>query len=54
MKTENVQTDVLVIGGGIAGLMAAIRARELGARVSVAEKGNIRFTGTQLFSRYIR
>ena len=35
MKTERVETDVLVVGGGIAGLMAAIRARETGADVVV-------------------
>jgi succinate dehydrogenase/fumarate reductase flavoprotein subunit len=32
--------DVLVVGGGLAGCMAAIRARELGARVIVAEKAD--------------
>lgn len=32
--------DVLVIGGGLAGCMAAIRARELGAKVVVAEKAD--------------
>jgi succinate dehydrogenase/fumarate reductase flavoprotein subunit len=37
--------DVLVVGGGIAGLMAAIRASELGAQVIVAEKGNTFFSG---------
>ncbi|MFC1942707.1 FAD-binding protein [Chloroflexota bacterium] len=40
MKKEIVEADVLCIGGGIAGLMAAIRASELGAKVVVAEKGN--------------
>ncbi len=40
IKEELVEADVLCVGGGIAGLMAAIRARELGARVAVAEKGN--------------
>jgi succinate dehydrogenase/fumarate reductase flavoprotein subunit len=40
MKEEIVQADVLCIGGGIAGLMAAIRASEEGARVVVAEKSN--------------
>ena len=40
MKTEWVETDVLCIGGGIVGLMAAIRARELGAKVIVADKAN--------------
>lgn len=33
------ETDVLVIGGGLAGLRAAIAAREAGARVMLAVKG---------------
>jgi len=45
MKEELVQTDVLCIGGGIAGLMAAIRAAEAGAKVIVAEKGNTLHSG---------
>ncbi len=40
MVTEKVEADVLCAGGGIAGMMAAIRAAELGAKVVVAEKGN--------------
>lgn len=40
MKLEVVEADVLCVGGGIAGLMAAIRAAEEGARVVVAEKAN--------------
>ena len=40
MKTAIVEADVLCIGGGIAGLMAAIRASELGAKVVIAEKAN--------------
>ncbi len=32
--------DVLVVGGGLAGCMAAIRARELGASVLMAEKAD--------------
>jgi succinate dehydrogenase/fumarate reductase flavoprotein subunit len=39
---ELVEADVLCIGGGIAGLMAAIKAGELGAKVVVAEKGALR------------
>lgn len=35
---RTVETDVLVIGGGIAGVWAAIRARQLGARVMLASK----------------
>jgi succinate dehydrogenase/fumarate reductase flavoprotein subunit len=45
MKEELIQADVLCIGGGIAGLMAAIRARELGATAIVAEKGNTLHSG---------
>ncbi|MFC2047613.1 FAD-binding protein, partial [Chloroflexota bacterium] len=37
--------DVLCVGGGVAGLMATIRASELGAKVVVAEKGNSRRSG---------
>ena len=32
------ETDVLVIGGGIAGAFAAYRAREAGARVLLADR----------------
>jgi succinate dehydrogenase/fumarate reductase flavoprotein subunit len=46
MKVEDsIKADVLCIGGGIAGLMAAIRASELGADVVVAEKGNTLTSG---------
>jgi len=40
MKEEIIEADVLCVGGGPAGLMAAIRASELGAKVVVADKGN--------------
>ncbi|MFH1954938.1 MAG: FAD-binding protein [Pseudomonadota bacterium] len=46
MKIERVATDVLCVGGGIAGLMGAIRAAELGAKVVIAEKGNTRYSGS--------
>jgi succinate dehydrogenase/fumarate reductase flavoprotein subunit len=42
---ETIEADVLCIGGGIAGLMAAIRAAELGSKVVVAEKGNTLTSG---------
>lgn len=45
MKEELITADILCIGGGIAGLMAAIRAAELGAKVVVAEKGNVLYSG---------
>ncbi len=41
-----IKSDVLCVGGGIAGLMAAIRAAELGANVVIAEKANILRSGS--------
>ncbi|MBW2028125.1 MAG: FAD-binding protein [Deltaproteobacteria bacterium] len=46
MKRRFVEADVLCIGGGIAGLMAAIRAAEMGAKTVVAEKANTMFSGS--------
>jgi succinate dehydrogenase/fumarate reductase flavoprotein subunit len=43
---RGVKADLLVIGGGPAGLMAAIRAAELGAKVVLAEKSNTRRSGS--------
>lgn len=45
-EREVIKADVLVIGGGPAGLMAAIRASELGAKVVVAEKSNTLRSGS--------
>lgn len=45
-----VDTDVLIIGGGISGLWAAIRAREYGARVAVVDKGPIGFTSQGFYA----
>ena len=46
MKIENLaETDVLVIGGGMAGLFAAIKAREKGVDVAIIDKG---FVGKSL------
>jgi len=45
MTEDVIEADVLCVGGGIAGLMAAIRAGEMGAKVVVAEKGNARYSG---------
>ncbi|MDR2088882.1 MAG: FAD-binding protein [Clostridiales Family XIII bacterium] len=39
-KIERLRTDVLIVGGGIAGSMAAIRAKEEGVDVIVLEKAN--------------
>ncbi|MBW2063492.1 MAG: FAD-binding protein [Deltaproteobacteria bacterium] len=41
-----IETDVLIVGGGIAGLMAAINAAEQGVSVVVAEKANTKRSGS--------
>lgn len=42
MPSENViETDVLVVGGGLAGIFAAVKAREEGVDVVIAEKGYV-------------
>lgn len=46
MIGKTVEADILVVGGGIAGLMAAIRARELGASVILADKANTLRSGS--------
>ena len=46
LKERSVEADVLIIGGGIAGMMAAIRSAELGAKTIVAEKANTMFSGS--------
>lgn len=43
---QPIETDVLVAGGGIAGMMAAIHASRKGADVVVAEKGNTKRSGS--------
>jgi adenylylsulfate reductase, subunit A len=45
MLDRFVETDVLVLGGGLSGCIAAIRAREQGARVAVVDKAAIRRSG---------
>jgi len=42
---ETIETDVLVVGGGLAGSMAAIKAREAGADVVLFEKAALRRSG---------
>jgi succinate dehydrogenase/fumarate reductase flavoprotein subunit len=43
---EYIETDILIIGGGLAGTMAAIRAREKGdVDVTVVEKANMSRSG---------
>src|SRR4030042_2844111 len=40
-----IETDVLGIGGGIAGCFAAVKAREQGVDVTLVTKGNIGRSG---------
>lgn len=46
MEIEKKQCDVLCVGGGIAGLMAAIQASEAGVKVIVADKANTLRSGS--------
>ena len=45
-KTEVEHADVLVLGGGIAGCMAAIKASESGLDVLLVDKGSVGRSGT--------
>lgn len=52
MPVDNViETDVLVIGGGVAGMFAAIKARDEGVSVTVVEKGYVGKAGGALWAR---
>ncbi len=44
-KVNEVITDVLVIGGGVAGMQAAINARKKGVKVAVVERGHAKRSG---------
>jgi succinate dehydrogenase/fumarate reductase flavoprotein subunit len=53
MSSENkIDTDVLVIGGSVAGLFAAIKARDTGVNVTVVDKGYIGRSGSALFANF--
>jgi len=45
IEANTIETDVLVIGGGLAGCMAGIKAREHGGKVTIAEKANTLSSG---------
>jgi len=47
---QHLRSDVLVIGAGLAGLFAAIRARQLGAEVILVDKGKAGKTGCSRFA----
>lgn len=42
---ERLESDVLIVGGGIAGLMAAIAAADKGASVTLLDKANTKRSG---------
>jgi succinate dehydrogenase/fumarate reductase flavoprotein subunit len=45
-KVNEIVSDVLVIGGGVAGLQAAINAARKGVKVTVAERGHAKRSGS--------
>ncbi len=55
MSLENVvETDILVIGGGMAGVFAAVKSRDKGLDVVLVEKGSIGRSGLTPFARGFR
>ncbi len=53
MEMNETGTDVLVIGGGAAGLWAAIRAKDFCPRVTVVDKGKVASSGASAFTHSI-
>ncbi|MFW2367357.1 MAG: FAD-dependent oxidoreductase, partial [Desulforhopalus sp.] len=53
INSQENTTDVLVIGGGMAGLFAAIKAHDAGARVMVVSKGRLGSSGQTPFAKGI-
>jgi succinate dehydrogenase/fumarate reductase flavoprotein subunit len=48
-NSHQIDTDVLVIGGGVAGIFAAIRANEKGAKVTLIDKSRVGKSGLSPF-----
>jgi len=53
MSEKRIKTDVLVIGGGLAGCFAAVRAKELNADVTLVEKNYVGKSGCSHYARDI-
>lgn len=53
LTRSNIETDVLVIGSGIAGLFAAVKAHDAGAKVTMVSKGRLGSSGQTPFARGI-
>ena len=52
-ESRDYSTDVLVIGGGMAGLFAAVKAHDAGARVLLVSKGRLGSSGQTPFAKGI-
>ncbi|MGD1822740.1 MAG: FAD-binding protein [Pleomorphochaeta sp.] len=53
ITTKESETDLLVIGGGMAGLFAAVKGHDAGAKVLVVSKGRIGSSGSTPFAKGI-
>ena len=53
MKCEETETDILVIGSGIAGLFAAVKGHDAGAKVLMVSKGRLGSSGQTPFAKGI-
>ncbi|MDP2743927.1 MAG: FAD-dependent oxidoreductase [Dehalococcoidia bacterium] len=53
LEIKTIDTDVLVIGGGAAGLWAAIRARDFCPRVTLVDKARVARSGATTFTHCI-
>ena len=53
MSWQEESSDVLVIGGGMAGLFAAVKAHDAGARVMMVSKGRLGSSGQTPFAKGI-
>jgi succinate dehydrogenase/fumarate reductase flavoprotein subunit len=45
IKQEVIETDLLIVGGGIAGIFAALKAKEQGINIVVVDKGTVGRSG---------
>lgn len=53
LPTTTTEADVLIVGGGIAGVFAAVKAHDAGAKVLVVSKGRLGASGLTPFARGI-
>ena len=49
LPVNKIETDVLVIGAGLAGCWAALRARDFTSKVVLVDKGTLARSGTTVF-----